>query len=79
MSKTDAKQAVENATEHGYACYDLKPWEGQGHVTMIKQDEIYDVEGRIDGVPINGKSSEEGLPRQLQELNIDPTDGWYSI
>jgi hypothetical protein len=76
---TSCKQAVANATEHGYACYDLQPGQGEGHVTVIKQGETYDLEGRIDGVKVNAESSEDGLDITLQELNINPRAGWYSL
>lgn len=73
------KQAIEDATAHGYACYDLSFLEGSGHVTVIPDGEGYDLEGRIDGINVYASGKEEGFPRLLQELNIDPKSGWYSL
>jgi hypothetical protein len=72
---SDWKRAVKNVTIHGHACYDLSPDQGSGHVTLVPDGEGYDLEGRIDGMKVHASGTEEGFPRLLQELNIDPKRG----
>jgi hypothetical protein len=74
----DYKQALEQATDDwGYACYD--PSEFPGRVAVARDGEAYDIHGKIDGVQVDAHSSEEGMKRTLEELNVDPKTGWRSL
>lgn len=73
----DIKEAIRQAESWGYARWDF--FRRNGSVVCYQEGDVYGIRGEIDGVKVEATTSEEGLDRTLQELNVDPKNGWYSL